>query len=102
LTRPSLKVLKGLKGLKGVKELKELKGLIGVKGLKVLKRLKGVKGLKELERKMKSCKSSVRPRYIFMYLIMLLFPVLSLLTHLVIEKQNRINFISRGPMVIYP
>jgi ABC-type transport system involved in cytochrome c biogenesis permease subunit len=50
---------------------------------------------------MKSYKSSVIPRYIFMYLIMLLFAVLILLTHLVIEKQNRINFIPRGPMTFH-
>jgi hypothetical protein len=70
-----------------------------LKALKGLKGLKGVKGLKGLERKMKSYKSSVIPWYMFMYLFMVLFPVVGLLTHLVIEKQNRISFISRGPML---
>ncbi len=50
-----------------------------MKELKTLKGLKGLKALKEFERKMKSYKSSVIPRHIFMCLTVLLISVLSIL-----------------------
>jgi hypothetical protein len=47
---------------------------------------------------MNNYESSVASQRIFLCLIMLLRSVLSVLTHFVMKKQNRIEFISRGPM----